>query len=126
MGNVVSRPNYPRKRRLASPGEERGIKMFRRRPDDLVVITLTHCDRPMARIIWGRDEQLSVSVQPRGTLIESPTDSEGFNLNVQCDPPCKYDGIFNQATLTTLMNGVRAIGLTEMNMDAALLEQQSN
>ncbi len=117
MGHVMSRPNYQRKNKMAAARND----VY---GDELVAITLTHCDRPLARILWMVDETLDVDVHPFGQLVDRP--QGGVNLNVQCTPPCNYDGTFSESTLTTLIERVRAQGLTRLTVDVRQVEQLSD
>jgi len=87
--------------------------------DEHVAITLTHCGKPLARILWV-DDRLAVDIEPRGQLVDGEPDQ---NLNVRCTPPCRYDGIFNMARLEKLMTGVRGQGLTRLVVDAGDVER---
>ena len=120
----MSRPNYPRRRRLSMPGELPRRGRGNEYGDELVVIALTHCDRPLARILWMVDETLAVDVHPRGQFVDRP--QGGMTLNVHCTPPCNYDGIFSESTLTTLIERVRAQGLTRLTVDVRQVEQLSD
>lgn len=113
----MSRPNYQRKNKMAAARRD----VY---GDELVAITLTHCGRPLARVLWMVDEQLAVDVHPRGQLVERP--QGGVTLNVQCTPPCKYDGIFSETTLTTLIERVRAQGITTLAVDVRQVEELSD
>ena len=114
----MSRPNYQRKNKMAGSARNNVYG------DELVAITLTHCDRPLARILWLVDETLAVVFHPRGRFVDRP--QGGVNLNVQCTPPCNYDGIFSESTLTSLVERVRAQGITKLSVDVRQVEQLSD
>ena len=89
--------------------------------DEQVAITLTHCGRPLARVLLVAD-RLTVDVHPRGQLVDGEPDQ---SLNVTCLPPCRYDGVFSHDLLTRLVEQVKAAGVNRLDLDARSVEQRT-